>query len=226
MKTAIILAAGSGTRAGGKLPKQLQTISGKPMFLHSVERFREVDPETEIILVINESYRDEFLRAIGGIKLTVTSGGASRLESVSHALRLVPDVPGHLVAVHDAARPLVDTTLIQRGWKTAEEYGAAVPCVPLSDSIRTLEADGSKAADRSRFVAVQTPQVFDAPMLKRAYAAIAGMTERERTVLTDDASVVESAGGAVRLYDGDTKNMKVTGPADREIAETIYRLTR
>lgn len=229
-KIAIILAAGSGTRAGGKIPKQLQILAGKPVFAHSMEKFLQNDHETEIILVINPAYQDQFVDFIDEIskctpfKFSMVAGGDSRAASVLNALDTLIDIDGNtLIAVHDAARPLVSTDMIERGWRAAQLSEAAVPVIPMTDSLRHLESEGkSCSVPRKNFVAVQTPQVFNANLLQRAYNILrSGSIDSE--IITDDASVVEAAGHEVALYDGEPDNMKITGPFDIRIAELIIK---
>lgn len=228
--TAIILAAGSGTRAGGKIPKQLQMLAGRPVFIHSIERFLQHDPCTQIILVINSAYSDLFqfyvaeLSRIRPFDYIIVPGGKSRAESVGNALRAMsqPSDPDELIAVHDAARPLLSIEMIARGFQAAQAYGAAVPAIPLTDSIRHLEAeDSSISVPRSEYVAVQTPQVFAAPLLFKAYNALC--TDKiDPGSVTDDASVAERAGYKVTLYAGESENIKITGPYDLQIAEVLF----
>lgn len=227
VRTAIILAGGSGLRAGGPMPKQLHLLGGVPVFIHSIKRFLEADPDTHIILVIHPDYEPLFLQYTEeyGIDATVVFGGDSRIASVANALKHLPDSDGHphLVAVHDAARPLVTSDMIQRGWNLAREAFAAVPVVDLSDSIRKLTDGGSQTVDRSLYKAVQTPQIFLADFLTRAYDFAMSLDESRRATLTDDASVVEAAGlvSDMPLYKGNSTNFKITGPADFAVAEAL-----
>lgn len=253
-KYAVIVAAGSGQRAGGGLPKQFHEIAGRPMLWHSVRAFLSEDQETRIILVLSEdgvniwSSLAEKLpeedRAICRTSVKIVKGGATRTGSVANALALIEtecgnclnsdngadngadkslgggpsSIPKVLIAVHDAARPMVSIRVIRDGWLKGYETGAAVPVVPVTDSIRILnEEGGSSAVDRSRYVAVQTPQVFDGMLLVRSYAHM--NPERQ---YTDDASVVEDR-HPVALFDGDPANFKVTMPHDFMIAEQMFR---
>ena len=122
-----------------------------------------------------------------------------------------------LVAVHDAARPLVTVDMISRGWETAARHGGAVPCVPVTDSLRHLEGEGSVAVDRAEYVAVQTPQVFRAGLLADAYA------KNPDAVYSDDASAFEAAGRHPVMFAGAPQNMKVTNPGDLEIAALLLK---
>lgn len=224
-KTAIILAGGSGSRAGGDRPKQLQLLGGKPVFVHSIEKFLDQDPDTHIVLVVNTVYSDVFRDITEEMShrrrfcCSIVSGGPSRAESVMNALETLDPSPGSLVAVHDAARPLLSVEMVARGWKAAIDHGAAVPAVPMTDSIRALNDDGSShSVPRTRYVAVQTPQVFDGQLLADAYKKLG-----DPASVTDDASVAEMAGHRVALYEGEHTNMKITGPHDLAIASVIAK---
>lgn len=224
-KTAIIVAGGSGKRAGGDLPKQLQMLDGQPVFMHSIRKFLAEDPQTRIILAVKTEYADIFRNYILEMQqehefsCRIVAGGSTRAESVMNALAEADTSAGSLIAVHDAARPLLPVEMITRGWQCARSCKAAVPAVPLTDSIRKTDAGGdSHSVPRSQYVAVQTPQVFDAALLADAYAHLA-----DPTTVTDDASVVELHGHIVTLYKGEPANMKITGPHDLRIAELILR---
>ena len=124
--------------------------------------------------------------------------------------------------MHDGVRPLLSVDMIRRGVECARESGAAVPVIAVVDSIREVDSEGSHVVDRSRLRAVQTPQVFRADLLKRAYAVIGARLD-DRSKATDDASVVEMAGYKVALYDGEPQNLKLTTPTDLSVAEIILR---
>ncbi|MDE6741110.1 MAG: 2-C-methyl-D-erythritol 4-phosphate cytidylyltransferase, partial [Muribaculaceae bacterium] len=148
----------------------------------------------------------------------LTAGGATRKDSVESGLALIPDHCEGLVAVHDAARPLASDRLISDGWTEAAQYGAVLPGVPVSDSLREGSPDDNRSVNRSRYFAVQTPQVFDIRLLKDSYRkaeAAAGI------VFTDDASVAEWAGHRIHIFKGDPINIKVTYPGDFRIASDI-----
>lgn len=220
-KYAIIVAGGEGTRLGGGLPKQFRSLRGRPVLWWSLKAFHDEDPSTEIRVVIHPGFFDEWnilfeeLPEEERIPHVVVCGGRSRTESVKNGLMGVPDGEESLVAVHDAARPLVTAGLISEGWKTAAEEGGAVPAVPVTDSLRHLSADGSRSVDRSEYVAVQTPQVFRSLMLKEAYA------RNPEAVYSDDASAFEAAGNRVALFKGNPSNIKITNPGDIEIASIL-----
>lgn len=225
---ALVLAGGEGRRAGGGLPKQFRIVAGLPLFWWSVLAFSRENPDTHIIIVLHSAFISEWNSLIESVPerlrvpVMLCAGGCSRLESVSNGLALVPRRDDVLVAVHDAARPLLTRRMIADGWRVAAERGGAVPVVPVTDSLRSLDSRGeileesaSHAVDRSAFVAVQTPQVFPATVLKDAYAR--PLTE----IMTDDASVAEAAGHCPALFAGDARNIKVTNPADFILAEAL-----
>lgn len=220
-KYAIIVAGGEGTRLGGSLPKQFREVCGRPLLWWSMKAFRDEDPSVTIILVVNSRFvsfwsgLSEAMDAEDRIAYVVVCGGASRTESVKNGLAEVPDGDDVYVAVHDAARPLVSPAMIARGWEAALASGGAVPVVPVTDSLRRLSDGGSEAVDRSGYVAVQTPQVFRASLLKDAYMRYPG------AVYSDDASAVEAAGMKVALFEGATDNMKVTNSGDIEVASLL-----
>lgn len=217
-KYAIIVAGGTGSRLGGGLPKQFRELNGRPMVWWSMKAFAEADSSTRIVLVVHPDYVEAWkelfatLPESDRIPHEVRGGGASRTESVINGLQEIPSGDDILVAVHDAARPVVSLGLIKRGWESGLRSGAAVPVVPVTDSLRRLVADGSEAIDRKDYVAVQTPQVFRSSVLKDAYERTPGR------IFTDDASATEAAGWKTELFEGSPDNMKVTNPGDLEVA--------
>ncbi|MDE6445005.1 MAG: 2-C-methyl-D-erythritol 4-phosphate cytidylyltransferase [Muribaculaceae bacterium] len=225
-KHAVIVAGGSGSRLGGALPKQFRLLGGKPLLWWSLKAFHDDDPACVIHLVLPEQFMDMWramyaeLPEADRIEHTTHPGGSTRTASVLSALSTISAGEDVFVAVHDAARPLVSRQTVREGWNKAFSHGAAVPVTPVVDSLRMLEGEGSKAVDRSRFVAVQTPQVFGSVILKDAYR------KGEGGVFTDDASVVEAAGVAPVLFEGNPENIKVTNPGDIEIAEVLLARRR
>ncbi len=222
---ALILASGTGTRAGGDVPKQFRLLCGKPLFQWSVDAFREAGVDG-IIVVTHPDYlakmEDEMkaLTQSTGVSHMAVVGGDSRVESVKCGLAALPEDDEVLVAVHDAARPLVTPELIRRGFREAENGKVAVPVIPVTDSLRQLSANGmeSESVDRSQFVAVQTPQIAPLGWLRNAYA------RPMKPHFTDDASILQDAGYPIGAYPGDGTNMKVTNPQDFAIAESLVRV--
>ena len=214
---AIIVAGGVGSRSGDCLPKQFHDLGGHPMLWWTLKAFHDQDPTTQLIVVMHADFM-EYWKEIAGNDCAphlLTSGGATRKDSVAAGLALIPDHAEGLVAIHDAARPLASAGLIGEGWKNAAMYGAVIPGVAVSDSLREGTADDSRSVDRSRYFAVQTPQVFDIRILKDSYRKAANATG---AVFTDDASVAEWAGYRIHIFEGDPSNIKVTYPGDFRIA--------
>ena len=217
---AVIVAGGSGERMGGGLPKQFRPLKGRPVLWWSMKAFHDNNPNTELILVLPEKFISLWKELFDSLsederfEHTISTGGNSRTDSVKNGLSLIKD-DNSIVAVHDGARPLVKSYTIQEGWNKAKEFGAAIPAVALSDSIRMITEEKSKAVDRNNYVAVQTPQVFMTSLLKKAYEVING------NIYTDDATAVESIGREITLFEGSADNIKITHPKDLLIAEAI-----
>ena len=220
-KNAVIVAGGSGTRMGGGLPKQFRNLCGRPVVWWSVKAVHQEDPSSRIILVLPEDFVgwwEDFISNLPDnekIDVIVTTGGSTRSESVMKGLAQIDDGKDSLVAVHDGARPLINVRMLAEGWNKAEIYDAAIPVVPVTDSLRKVEGEESKSVDRSAYVAVQTPQVFKTELLKEAYRKAEGKT------FTDDAAVMEHAGHRIELYEGSPENIKITNPKDMAIAAVI-----
>lgn len=218
---AVIVAGGQGVRMGAPVPKQFLEIGGKPILRHTIERFLEFDPSIEIVLVLPKDQRDywrDYCRRSSFLeRYSMVSGGITRFHSVRNALEYVGD--GGLVAVHDGVRPLLSTRLIAGLFDAAQVHGAAIPVVPVSDSVRRREGEDSKPVSRDGLVMVQTPQVFRTDMLKEAYG------QPFSPSFTDDASVVEASGHKIFLVPGERSNIKVTVPDDLKLAEMFLRLS-
>lgn len=220
----VIVAGGSGSRMGASMPKQFLPLAGRPILVRTLERIAEALGDAPIVVVLPEAHiglwRGICRHSGCGIVHTAVAGGATRFDSVAAGIDALPD-GCDLIAVHDGVRPLLSAEMIRRGVECAAASGAAVPVVPMIDSIREIEPDeSSRAVDRSRLRAVQTPQIFDARLLREAYAAVAARLA-DRAAATDDASVVEMYGHAVALYDGERRNIKITTPIDMALAEAL-----
>lgn len=219
----VVVAGGSGSRMGAAMPKQFLKIAGRPILVRTIERMHEALPEAEIVVVLPEAHvefwRECYAKADCRVEHRVALGGATRFDSVASGIAALSD-DCQLIAVHDGVRPLLSVDMIRRGVECARESGAAVPVIAVVDSIREVDSEGSHVVDRSRLRAVQTPQVFRADLLKKAYAEV-GARLADRAKATDDASVVEMAGYEVALYDGEPQNLKLTTPTDLSVAEVI-----
>lgn len=201
----VIVAGGSGARFGAM--KQLETLGDQRILDWAVQAMRACEGGT--VIVVPESYLAEISASVDPTILVV-AGGDSRAESVRAGLHAVPGEATH-VLVHDAARPLASAELVQRvidALRTGAD--GAVPVVPVTDTLRTVEGD---PVDRSRYVAVQTPQGFDIAVLRAAHA--------EGEEATDDATLVSRNGGTVVHVDGEVRNIKITVSQDIPIAEAL-----
>lgn len=219
-KFVIITAGGSGTRMGSRTPKQFLEIGGKPVLRLTIEKFLAYDPDIRVIVTLPSSGKQwwkEYCETSGFIeRYTMANGGLTRFHSVKNALEYVPD--GVLVAVHDGVRPFVSTDFLSSMFDAASRCEGVIPVLPVVDSLREVGVDGSSLpVDRSRYVAVQTPQIFRSEMLKKAYS------QAYSTLFTDDASVFEAAGFKVSLCEGLKGNFKITTPEDLSLAEAILR---
>ena len=214
----VIVAAGSATRMGG-IDKVMAPLGGEPMIARTVRAFQNCDAISEIVIVT----RENLILPITGLckdmpKVTaVVAGGKSRQESVHLGLNALSDKV-KLAAVHDGARPLITWQVIDRVVRAANTYGAAAPAIPVKDTIKVVEGRVVKnTPDRASLFAVQTPQVFDFDLLRGALRK----AELDGAAVTDDCSAVERMGMAVKIVEGDERNLKVTTPMDLKIAELL-----
>lgn len=213
---AVIVAGGTGQRFGSAIPKQFLLLNGKPVLMHSIEKFSNHCKTTVVVLPLD--FIRDWERICHQFKFEIphliVSGGASRSLSVLNGINKIED--DGLVAVHDAARPLVSESLIEKVFLHAEKAGSAVPCIRLNDSIRLLNGDESKTVKRDDFRLIQTPQCFLLCELKKAFSRFSG------EVFTDEASLMERYGIAIHLVDGENFNIKITGKTDLAHAEILF----
>ena len=216
---AVIVAGGSGNRMGTVIPKQFLPLCGRPVIWYSIQAFREALESVTIILVLPDEHLDMANDLIGSLHysndIEVVGGGPTRFASVSKGLQLVTEPS--VVMVHDGARPLVTTDLIRRCYDGARMNGSAVPVIRMSDSVRQVSGLTSRTITRDDLRSVQTPQAFNATLLKQAYA------QPYLPVFTDEASVVEWNGGIIHLVDGTRSNIKITTPEDLIVAEALLQ---
>lgn len=207
---ALIVAGGSGKRMGAEIPKQFLELDGRPVLMHTIERFKSFNDAIEIITVLPENqlrYWCELQEKYSfKVPQTLVKGGSSRFYSVKNGLLFV-NVPG-LVAIHDGVRPFVSTDTIRRCFETAEKLGNAIPSISPVESLRMLTDKGNIYLNRLHVKQIQTPQVFDAQLIKQAYL------QEYRPIFTDDATVLESTGEKINLIDGNRENIKITNPED------------
>ena len=220
---AVIVAAGSASRMGG-IDKVMAPLKGEPMIVHTVRAFQECDAIAEIVIVTREDLIvpiSDLCHSMDKVK-AVVAGGSSRQESVSLGMNALSD-KCKLAAIQDGARPLVTWQLIDRVVRAANSYHAAVPVIPVKDTIKVCNPGlVISTPDRSTLRAVQTPQVFDFDLLRGAlkYAFENGKE------ITDDCSAVELLGMSVKTVDGDERNLKVTTPIDLKFAEMLMEETK
>lgn len=219
---AIIAAAGSSSRMGAGIDKQFVPVGGKPLLWHSLRQFAELPGVRQILVTVSAANADRVAQlvkaTVGDIPWQVVRGGSERQFSVLNALRqLEPSVD--IVLVHDGARPFAEPAAIRQSVETAVRFGAAVVAVPVKDTIKVADETLTvkQTLDRSTLWQIQTPQTFRRELLLAAHerAATAGV------VATDDAALVEWAGGTVRLVRGSYHNFKVTTPEDLVLAEAV-----
>ena len=218
---AIVAAAGASRRMGGR-DELMEPLGDRPVLAYVLTALQQAKSIREIVVATREETLlavSDLCRAYGIDKCTkVIRGGESRTQSVLlAALETSPE--SELLAVQDGARPLVTPDLIDAVVAAAVRFDAAAPAVPLKDTVKTVEADGVvvQTLDRTALRAVQTPQVFQADLLK---AALQSALEAGET-LTDDCAAVERLGKVVYLIDGDDENLKITTPMDLVVAEAI-----
>ena len=215
---AVIVAAGSASRMGG-IDKVMAPLNGEPMIARTVRAFQNCDAISEIVVVT----RQDLILPITGLcsgmdkVKAVVAGGGSRQESVHLGLNALSG-KCKLAAIHDGARPLISWQVIDRVVRAAHTYGAAAPAIPVKDTIKVVQGGVVKETpDRASLQAVQTPQVFDFDILRGALKK----AKQDGAQVTDDCSAVERMGMAVKIVEGEERNLKVTTPLDLKIAQLL-----
>jgi 2-C-methyl-D-erythritol 4-phosphate cytidylyltransferase len=222
----IIVAAGTSTRVGGTELKQFRWIAGKPMLLHSVQRFMERADVAMVVCVLPRSFAGDpppWIFQCDVDRLLVSVGGRERGDSVYNGLEDLPaDV--RIVLVHDAARPFVDAETIERVVAKAREGVGAVPALPATDTMKESGDDGAivRTPDRARLWHAQTPQGFPIAMISEAYVR----ARADRVRATDDAALCERIGARVVIVEGCAAAMKVTTEEDFARAESMVKEPR
>jgi 2-C-methyl-D-erythritol 4-phosphate cytidylyltransferase len=221
----VIVAAGSGSRAGSAELKQFRWVAGKPMLLHSVQEFMARPDVAVVVCVLPKSHAGDpppWLFQCDLDRLLVSVGGRERGESVYNGLEdLPPEV--RVVLVHDAARPLVDAATIERVVRAARRGRGAVAALPLADTLKEVDETGSvvRTVERSRFWRAQTPQGFPREIIERAYRE----ARAARVTATDDAALCERLGLPVVVVRGSERAMKVTEESDFARLEALAMLS-
>ncbi|MBQ8239661.1 MAG: 2-C-methyl-D-erythritol 4-phosphate cytidylyltransferase [Bacteroides sp.] len=216
-KHIIIVAGGKGLRMGGDIPKQFLPVCGKPVLMRTMEAFHTYDAAIHIILVLpvsQQAYWKELCQEYRfSLSHDIANGGDTRFHSVMNGLAMVEG--NGLVGVHDGVRPFVSQEVIARCYEEAEACKAVIPVIDVVETVRHLTEKGSETVSRDRYKLVQTPQVFEVELLRRAYQ------QTYTDLFTDDASVVEALGEKVYLVKGNRENIKLTTPFDLKLAEML-----
>lgn len=220
---AVIVAGGSGSRMQANQPKQFMELAGLPILMHTIDAFFKSGLDMNIILVLPDEHLITWQDLISAHRYTtphqLTTGGLTRFNSVKNGLDLISDEG--IVAIHDGARPLVTTDIIQRTVTQAKSTGSGIAAVQVKDSIRQISNDGSSVGvDRNEFYTVQTPQTFDVALIKKAF------NNTTLNNFTDDASVAEAFGEKIVMVEGSYDNLKITTPEDLKIAAAILAGTK
>ena len=226
-KAVIIVAGGKGLRMGGEVPKQFLPIGGKqgeggkPILMHTIERFLQYDEEMQVVLVLPVSQQDYWRTLCNQhyftVPHTIANGGETRFHSVKNGLSKVASEVS-LIGVHDGVRPFASLETISTCYATAQTAKAVIPVIDVVETVRHILNDKStETVPRSDYKLVQTPQVFDAPLLRQAY------NQPYTDFFTDDASVVECFGHSVTIVKGNRENIKITTPFDLVVAEAIIQ---
>lgn len=227
MDYVIIVAGGKGLRMGTDIPKQFLPISGKPVLMRTIERFREYSPSLQIILVLPKTQQDYWrqlcqeyafplpLDGAGGGSYFLTDGGETRFHSVQNGLALIPNDAEGVVGIHDGVRPFPSIDVIRNCYETARTAKAVIPVIPVVETIRHLKGEKSITVPRGDYRLVQTPQTFDIQLLKAANR------QPYNDSFTDDASVIENYGYNITMVEGNRENIKITTPFDLKIAESL-----
>ena len=219
----IIVAGGSGRRMGGALPKQFMILDGIPIVARTINTFAEALPSSDIVVVLPEEHIAMWQNLAARFDVAAhrcVAGGKERFHSVKAGIEAL-DHDVEYVAIHDGVRSLVSKRLIIRAMLAAEEHSAVIPVMGVVDSYRQVTEDGSsRIIDRTALRIVQTPQVFEATLLRKAYE------QAFDSRFTDDASVVEAMGHKIHTVEGEAHNIKITTPEDLEYAEWLITRQR
>ncbi|HLU88048.1 MAG TPA: 2-C-methyl-D-erythritol 4-phosphate cytidylyltransferase [Taishania sp.] len=220
----IIVAGGSGSRMGTELPKQFHILNGKPVLMHTIERFAFSKSRPQIFVVLNEAMVSTWdslcINHSFQIPHKIVLGGQSRFQSVRNGLQEITklelnNMKNVSIAVHDAARPLIESTLIDTCFESVDTHVATVLAVQSTNSIRKGTQEKNTALKRENIWVIQTPQTFRGDVLEKSFK------QEESAMFTDDASVVEKLGYPIYLIEGDHKNIKITYAQDIQIAQLL-----
>ncbi len=214
----ICVAGGSGKRMGTETPKQFLLLNERPVLMHTLERMHNFFPKLHIILVLPAEQFDTWKHLCEKHHFTVpheiTEGGKERFDSVKNGLSKIPEQAA-VIAIHDGVRPLFSKQTVLLALESATTKGSGIPAIALNDSIRKISEQESQAVNRNEYRLIQTPQCFNAQLIKQAYE------QAYRVEYTDDASVAEHYGHKIALTEGNIENIKITMPNDLLIAAAL-----
>lgn len=223
----IITAGGIGTRFGSELPKQLLELNRKPILLYSLETFLTIEGIESIVITYPINYENPFSKLIEPYrtqcKIFLLEGGKERMDSVWNGLQHKSIQNCEYVLIHDSARPFVSSKLIKEIINQVKQYDAVIPALSTKDTLKIGEVNAfvETTIDRSKIVAVQTPQAFRTSLLTQAYK----MVLNKKTVFTDESSIIEAYNHKVKIIRGDEINFKITSKFDFQIAQLLISPT-
>ncbi len=217
-KSVVIVAGGVGKRMKADIPKQFLLLNRKPILMHAIECFYNFKNDIDVILVLPSDQIDYWKTLCSGhnfkIIHNIVEGGETRFHSVKNALAFVND---GIVAIHDGVRPFVSKQMINRLFESSVTKNNAIPVIKISESLRFEDEDSNYPLNRSKVIIVQTPQVFSAELIKKAYS------QKYNSNFTDDATVLESIGEKINLVKGEKENIKITTSYDLSLAKELIK---
>jgi len=212
----VLSAGGKGVRMNSKMPKQFLLLNDKPLALHSFELFASLEEVVEIVVVCSKEYQEYFQTGKShGVKISFAEPGNRRQDSVYNGLKGCTSA-AEFICVHDAVRPFITKSLVQRVLVAAEEYGAAAAGVAVKSTVKETDASGKvlRTLDRASLWEVQTPQIIRRDLLEKAFM----YAYQNDLQVTDDVSLIELLGLHVQLVEGGYQNLKITTPEDMELS--------
>ncbi|MDA3866775.1 MAG: 2-C-methyl-D-erythritol 4-phosphate cytidylyltransferase [Salinivirgaceae bacterium] len=216
----VIVAGGSGKRFGTDMPKQFLLLNGKPVLMHTIERFAETKLPMKIVVVLPEAHHETWTKLCTEhafeLPHELVTGGDERFFSVKNGLEKLDECK--IIGIHDGVRPLISAELIEKCYATAERNGSCVPAIAVPDSLRRGSFSKNEIVDRTNLYRLQTPQVFRKDWIIGAYRQ---SFDKE---FTDDASVAEKAGFPIILTSGEEENIKITHQKDLSLAATFFSM--
>jgi len=218
----VFLAGGAGSRMVSSIPKQYLLLQDKPVFFHSFEVFLSMAEVVEIVVVCDQAYESLFTELQTNKKICFARSGMRRQDSVFSGLQALTSVDGEqLICIHDAARPLINSTMVKSVVEAAEKWDAAVAAVRVKSTIKICDEEQLviKTLDRTYLWEVQTPQVIRLSLLKKAFDYV----HAQNLTVSDDVSLVELVGKPVKIVEGSYKNVKITTSEDMILLQQLIK---